>query len=122
MPNTITHFEVPADDPERAKKFYESVFGWKIDYMKDYDYYSIVTKEKGEEGINGGMMKRKDKGQPFMNYITVSSIDRFLEAVKENGGQIAMGKQAIGDMGAIAAFLDTEGNLIGLHEMWKKSD
>ena len=28
---TIVHFEIPADDVERSKKFYGDLFGWKIE-------------------------------------------------------------------------------------------
>jgi uncharacterized protein len=96
---------------------------WKIEFMKGYDYYSIKAKTKGPQGeswgIDGGLMKRKMKGQPFMNYVFVDSVDVLLKKAKANGGKIAMPKTPIGDMGAIGAFIDTEGNLIGLHEMTK---
>jgi uncharacterized protein len=117
MTNPIVHFEIPADDTDRAKNFYEKTFDWKIRFDKDTDYYMINTKEDCT-GIDGGMMKRKMPGQPFMNYITVSSVDEFMKKIKKNGGDIVMKKTPIGmNMGAIAAFKDTEGNIIGLHEM-----
>ena len=30
MDHTIVHFEIPADDPARATKFYRELFGWEI--------------------------------------------------------------------------------------------
>ena len=119
MADPIVHFEIPADKTERAKKFYEAVFGWKITYSKEYDYYMIKAKNK-DVGIDGGMMKRKMPGQPFMNYITVASVDAALKKVNAKGGTTVMPKTPIGDMGALAAFKDTEGNVVGLHEMGKK--
>lgn len=53
MRNSIVHFEIPADDVSRAKKFYEDVFGWKISDPWKMDYFFVETKDKGEEGING---------------------------------------------------------------------
>ncbi len=118
MPNAPIHFEIPADDVKRAKKFYEKAFGWKIADPLKMDYFLVTTKEEGEPGINGGLMKRIENGQPFMNYLGVPSIDEALKKVQKAGGQVALTKMEIGHgMGWIAAFLDTEGNLIGLHQM-----
>lgn len=117
MPNSIVHFEIPADDVSRAKKFYQKALGWKITDPWKMNYFMVETKEKGEDGINGGLMERKMPGQPFMNYIAVESIDRSMKKVEDAGGTIAMPKTEIGQgMGWIAAFKDTEGNLIGFHQ------
>ena len=119
MPNPVTHFEIPADDTARAKKFYEKMFGWRIPYAKEFDYFMIKAKTD-KWGIDGGMMKRNMPGQPFTVYVTVPSVDAWLKKAAELGGKVCLPKQAIGDMGAIGAFIDPESNLIGLHEMWKK--
>jgi len=120
MPNSITHFEIPADDVKRAKKFYEKAFGWKITPWQ-MDYFMIETKEKKEPGINGGLMLRKNPGQPLMNYISVDSIDAACKKVEKAGGVIALPKMEIGQgMGWIAAFKDTEGNMMGFHESPKQ--
>jgi len=117
MPNSIVHFEIPADDVQRAQKFYKAAFGWKISDPWKMDYFLVETKRKGEEGINGGLMRRKQPGQPFMNYISVKSIESSLKKVRQAGGSICMPKTEIGQgMGWIAAFQDTEGNLMGFHE------
>ena len=119
MANAPTHFEIPADDVERAKTFYEKTFGWKI---KQYpmppgqEYWGVTTVKKGEIGINGGLMKRNMPGQPFTNYLNVKSIDAMVGAVQANGGKIVLPKQEIGGVGWIAAFMDPENNLIGLHQ------
>lgn len=128
MANPIVHFEIPADDEQRAKKFYEKTFGWKIEPFKmgsGETYWTVFTtevdnymrpKEYGQ--INGGMMKRKNKGQQVMNYINVDSIDAMLQTIKKNGGEVCMPKTEISPgMGWIAIFRDTEGNMMGLHEL-----
>ena len=118
MPNSIVHFEIPADDVPRAKKFYEKAFGWKISDPWKMNYFFVETKKKGEEGINGGLMPRKMPGQPFMNYIAVDSIEAFCKKVERAGGVIVMPKTEIGQqMGWIAAFKDSEGNMMGFHQM-----
>lgn len=120
MPNTIMHFEIPADDVARAKAFYEKVFGWTIKAFPmpgGQEYFGVTAHKKGEPGIDGGLMKRNMPGQPFTNYITVASIDTMVGIVQAHGGTIALPKQEIGmGMGWIAAFIDTEKNLIGLHQ------
>jgi predicted enzyme related to lactoylglutathione lyase len=117
MPNSIVHFEIPADDVQRAKKFYEKAFGWKISDPWKMDYFFVETKEKGEDGINGGLMLRKNAGQPFMNYISVDSIDASNKKVEKAGGVVVLPKTEIGTgMGWIAAFKDTEGNIMGFHQ------
>jgi len=121
MPNAIVHFEIPADDVKRAKKFYQKALGWKFSDPWKMDYFLVETKEKGEEGINGGLMPRKMPGQPFMNYISVDSIDASLKKVEKAGGVVIMPKTEIAPgMGWIAAFKDTEANIMGFHESPKQ--
>jgi len=125
MPNAIMHFEIPADDVDRAKTFYKKVFGWKFESYPTSpgeDEYFMIAAKDGENGINGGLMKRKMPGQPFANYVTVDSIDHSLSVAQSNGARTALPKQEIGGgMGWIAAFLDPENNLIGLHQVGPKA-
>src|SRR5260370_11963319 len=121
MSNSIVHFEIPADDVKRAKKFYEKAFGWKITDQWKMQYFVVETKDKGKDGINGGLMQRKIPGQRFMNYIAVESIDASLKKVEKAGGTVAMPKMEIGEgMGWIAVFSDTEGNMMGFHQSPEK--
>lgn len=127
MKNPIVHFEIPADDVERAKEFYEDTFGWKFDkfQLPEGDYWLVTTTEVDNKmrptkpgAINGGLMKRQSPGQPFMNYIHVESIEEMCKIIEANGGTIVMPKQEIGKgMGWIAAFKDTEDNIVGLHQV-----
>ena len=121
MANTILHFEIPADDVTRARTFYEKTFGWTIKAFPmpagAPEYFGVTTRKDAEPGINGGLMKRMNPGQPFMNYITVTSIDAIAPAIQANGGLLVLPKQEIGQgMGWIAAFKDPENNIIGLHQ------
>ena len=121
MPNSIVHFEIPADDVKRAKKFYEKALGWKISDPWKMGYFMVETMQKGEQGINGGLMQRKHPGQPFMNYVAVDSIDAACKKVQKAGGVVVLPKMEIGpNKGWIAAFQDTEGNIMGFHEGPKK--
>jgi predicted enzyme related to lactoylglutathione lyase len=127
--STVVHFEVQADDVERAKKFYENVLGWKTTQMmtkeKDgMDYWGIETRESGP-GINGGLYQRpKTDEDKFFLYdctVDVVDIDKAMEAVKVNGGSITKEKDEIPGVGWFAGARDTEGNRFGLMQPtgWK---
>jgi len=125
MSNPIVHFEIPADDVARARTFYASVFGWKIKQFPmppgGPEYYGVTTRKDGEDGINGGLMKRNMPGQPFANYVAVKSIDDFAGKIQANGGTLIMPRQEIAPgMGSIAVFKDTEGNMMGLYQPSKQ--
>lgn len=76
---TICHFNIPAEDIERAKKFYAELFGWKIEKYGPMEYYAIgTTTLGGEEGLGGGMTKRENPQQTITHYIEVQSMDEYL--------------------------------------------
>jgi predicted enzyme related to lactoylglutathione lyase len=117
----VVHFEIPADDLSRAKKFYSTVFGWRMNEMPEMEYVMVGTTESDENGmprqlgaINGGMLKRQDPVRNPVVTIDVESIDDALASVKKNGGRVVREKLAVGDMGFTAYFSDSEGNVIGL--------
>jgi len=115
--STIVHFDVPADDIERAKKFYAELLGWKFESFPEMQYNLITTTSvDGAPGVGGGMGKRMDPSQRIMNYFGVKSIDAAMNQVKSLGGSVLMGKMAVPKMGYLANCVDTEGNFFGLWE------
>jgi len=117
----IVHFEITADDTERAKKFYTKTFGWEMNSIPSLGYTIVTTgptddkrmpKETGF--INGGMMKRTDKIKNPVLTINVENIDAAIKNVIKNGGKLIMDKMNVGTMGIAAYFSDTEGNILGL--------
>lgn len=121
MPRVI-HFEIHADNVERAKKFYENVFGWKLEKWEGpMDYWLITTGEQGQPGIDGGLMKRqgKEPGEEtvinsYVCTIDVPDIDEYLSKIKQHGGKVAMEKGAVPGMGWLAYCFDTERNMFGI--------
>ena len=115
---TILHFNIPADNLERAKKFYTELFGWKIEKLPGpMEYYSIsTTTEKGEEGVGGGMAKRDNPYDRITNYVDVPSVDEYLTRVEILGGKIVLPKTAIPGFGYLAVCIDPEKNTFGLWE------
>ncbi len=117
----VVHFEIPADDVERAQSFYRGVFGWRIDPMPDMSYALLMTTESGEDGrprepgvINGGMMRREGEISAPVITIAVDDIDATLKQVNSSGGTTVQAKMPVGDMGFSAYFTDPEGNILGL--------
>lgn len=114
--NRIIHFEIPADDPARAIKFYEEVFGWEITkWDGPFDYWLIKTGEEGQPGIDGAIMT-KEMGQMIRNTIAVESFDDFAEKIKDNGGTMITEKMTIPGIGIMGSFQDTEGNISAIME------
>ena len=111
----IVHFELPADDPERAIEFYKKVFGWHIyKWEGPIDYWLIETGKEPEPGIDGGLGRRQDPNEGVVNTIGVDSVDEAVKKIEEHGGKIVRPKQAVPGVGWLAYFEDTEGNMTGI--------
>ncbi|MFX1322408.1 MAG: VOC family protein [Promethearchaeota archaeon] len=113
----IVHFEINADDPIRAKGFYENVFNWKIEKWKgSMEYWVIDAGEENEEGINGGLQKREESEDQIFNYIKVPSVDKVRKKIEDNGGTVISPKITVPGVGYFYMFKDTEGNKLGIME------
>lgn len=128
MSNRIAHFEIHADDLDRAAKFYRDVFGWEITKWEggSMEYMMIMTAPQGstEVGINGGLIKRPCPApapaqglNAYVCTIVVVDYEAALAKVLAAGGAVAMPKFAIPGMAWQGYFLDTEGNTVGLHQV-----
>lgn len=116
MPRVV-HFDISADDIERASKFYEDVFGWKIEkWSGPFDYWLIKTGEPNEPGIDGGLAKRENPSDSITNIIDVPSVDDFIGRIAASGGRIIQPKMAIPGVGYLVTCKDTEGNMFGIME------
>ena len=121
MDHTVVHFEIPADEPERAVSFYQSLFGWDIKPWGDPPTYWLVstvptdaTGKPSRQGVNGGLMKKMHPQQPFANYIGVEDVEAFGAKAESLGGQIVVPKTPVPGMGWFLYIKDTEGNILGL--------
>ena len=115
---SIVWFEVPADDLDRAKKFYGSLFGWsfaKIPAAID-DYWHIDTGGR-DATPDGGLMPRMHPKQSITNYVGVPSVTVAMKKVGKLGGTVCTPKTAVPRMGYFAICQDTEGNTFALWEM-----
>jgi uncharacterized protein len=115
--STIVHFDVPAENIDRAKKFYAELLGWKFESYPAMEYNLITTTNlEGVPGVGGGMGKRMDPSQRIVNYFGVKSIDAAMQQVKSLGGRMLTDKMTVPAMGYLANCVDTEGNTFGLWE------
>ena len=122
----VVHFEIPADDVERAKAFYGAVFGWELhtQAIGDGEYTSVTTTPIDPQtyaptepgGINGGMMQRSAETPSPVITIGVNDIDQRLKEIDGNGGEVVTPRTPIPGMGAFAYFKDPDGNVMGLWE------
>jgi len=108
------HFEIPADNPERAIGFYQKAFGWKIQKWEGPMPYWLVSTGSDGPGIDGGLHPRAHPGQGTVNTIGVEQVDAALRQVQAAGGKVAVPKMAIPGIGWLAYCTDTEGNTFGL--------
>jgi uncharacterized protein len=117
----VVHFEVHADNPERAVRFYESVFGWRFNHMPAIDYWTIQTGDG--PGIDGGLLRRRGPaptpGQPVHSFVCtlgVDNLDTAMKTAESAGAHIAVPRMAIPNVGHVAYLTDTEGNIFGLYQ------
>ena len=122
----VVHFEIPADDVDRAKEFYGSIFGWQLQtmQMEGGEYTIAMTTPIDEQSqlptepgaINGGLMRRDEHTPAPVITIEVDAIEDALQRIESLGGTVVRPRTAIPGMGAFGYFKDPEGNVMGLWE------
>ncbi len=116
----VVHFEIQADDPERAVRFYSEIFGWQIQKWEGpADYWLVKTGSEPEPGIDGAILRRPapingDSVIAFVCTISSQTIDADIAAVQAHGGTIALPKMAVPQVGWLVYCKDTEGNVFGI--------
>ena len=125
MRATVSHFEIPARDLERAARFYREVFGWSIEPLpwEGHPYYKVrgSAGPGAREGIDGGLLPADGTLDHPLLVLHISGADLAdcLARIVEAGGRIDSPAADVGGMGRFARFRDPEGNLMGL---WQKAD
>lgn len=109
MPNKLAHFAIEADDVERAKIFYESVFGWRFEDWGPPDFYLIH-----DAGLHGALQQRLEPlgtgRNGFHGSIAVENLDATAELIEQSGGRLIGHRHTIPTVGELSEFVDTEGN------------
>jgi len=122
----VVHFEIQADDVERAKEFYGAVFDWTFQDWGEVTgttYWGIVTGSDDEMGINGGLLQRPapapapaQGANAFVCTMGIGDYDETERRILAGGGQVALPKMALTGMAWQGYYLDPEGNTFGIHQ------
>src|SRR5829696_7259084 len=102
MSGRVVHFEVPYDDGDRARSFYEKAFGWQLMTVPDMGYTLVMSGPSGDQGpteagfINGGMMQRQEPFTAPNIVIDVDNLEDALKAVEDAGGNTVVERQQVG--------------------------
>lgn len=118
MANHVSHFAINADDLNRARRFYEQVFGWQFEPWGPPGFYLIHTGTAGDVGVLGALQKRRElvPGQRTVGYectVGVESADAAAKAAEANGGKVIMAKTLLPTVGELVWLQDSEGNIVG---------
>jgi uncharacterized protein len=117
MANSVVHFEIFATDVERARKFYERVFGWQFEVAGPPDFYLIVTGPDTDPGIKNGLIAKRSgpaaQGplNSFRCTIGVRAIKESMSAIEAGGGKLRSPIVDIPEVGKVVEFADTEDNV-----------
>jgi predicted enzyme related to lactoylglutathione lyase len=115
--SSIVFFEVSADDVQRAVKFYQHVFGWKIEGAEEASNYCMISTGDEDEGaIPGAVMERAALSESTVNTFDVPNLDSFAKKITEAGGEVIAPKISIPGVGYVQYCQDTEGNTFGIIE------
>jgi predicted enzyme related to lactoylglutathione lyase len=109
----VVHFEVNSKNLARAKEFYGTLFGWKIQDFASMSYGMVDTGVK--VGINGGIAQVGPEGQPFVTfYVAVEDPQATLDKAVSLGAKVVVPVTVVPDVVTLALFADPDGCLVGL--------
>jgi predicted enzyme related to lactoylglutathione lyase len=118
MANSIVHFEIFASDVERAREFYENVFGWTFEAGGPPDFYQIVTGRDTDPGLRQGLIaKRRGPAaqgplNAFRVTISVQSVAETMALIEKAGGKLRSPVIDIPQVGKVVEIADTEDNVV----------
>ncbi|MGV1007577.1 MAG: VOC family protein [Dermatophilaceae bacterium] len=122
----VIHFEIHAEDVQRAVTFYTAVFGWQVQDWSEFTgtpYFGVTTGAEDQPGINGAIMQRSGPtppvGAPVGGAVLTMGCDDFdatAATIAQAGGTVALAKHALPGMAWQGYFLDTENNVFGVHQ------
>jgi predicted enzyme related to lactoylglutathione lyase len=118
MANNVVHFAISADDLERARRFYEAVFGWRFEAWGPPGFFRIHTGTADDPGIEGALHGRAEPltgtgVRAFECTVSVEDLAPIRAAVMSGGGTVLLDGYDIPTVGTLLQFLDTEGNVVG---------
>ncbi len=118
--NALNWFEIPVTEVARAKKFYETAFDIEMQEMEMMGMQMVMFPSQSPK--SSGALVKSPNHQPSTQGSIVylngnPNLQTILNKIESAGGKVTMPKTSIGENGNMAFFLDTEGNLVGLHSV-----
>ena len=118
MANNVVHFAIHADDIDRARRFYEGVFGWRFEAWGPPGFYRVHTGTDDDPGIEGALHGRHEPltgtGMRGLECtVSVDDLGAIKDAVTRHGGRILADEFEIPTVGTLLQIQDTEGNVLG---------
>ena len=110
----IVHVEIPAVNVEGAGKFYQDLFGWKIQPMPEMNYTMWEAGEGDEYGGFPQVSEDNPAGQVLV-YIASDDIEADLKKVEKLGGKVLHTKTEIPGTGWFGIFQDPTGNVLAVY-------
>src|SRR5262245_44504739 len=99
MTSRVVHFEIPIDEPERAKTFYHQVFDWNVAQWDAMEYWTVSGGEEKGPGTDGALAPRKEAPEGVVVYVSVENIDQAMDRIKQAGGTLMTEKMPVPTMG-----------------------
>jgi predicted enzyme related to lactoylglutathione lyase len=122
----VIHFEMPVTDTERARRFYETAFGWEtrqlgsdagdfvLAFTVDTDQDSRMPLKRG--AINGGFYLRTEPDEQTKVTILVDDIREAMARIGSAGGEVLGEPVELPGVGLFVSFTDPEGNTVTINE------
>ncbi len=98
---------------DKVKRFFTTVFGWKIESDPQYDYGQVSDKDSG---IGGGIGPSQAGANNVTFYIEVPDLAAYLRKIEAAGGRTIMPPTVISPTTSFAQFADPAGNVVGLYK------
>lgn len=122
--NPVGWFEIYVNDLDRARKFYETVFGYNFQDLGDPSNSGIkmlaFPMKMDVPNASGSLVQMegmKAGGNSTIVYFNSKDCSVEEARVEKAGGKVHTKKTAIGEHGFMSLCTDSEGNMFGIHSM-----
>jgi uncharacterized protein len=115
MRNSLVHFELPVNDPEKMSKFYSEAFGWSFEANpmgEGQTYWTISTGPEGKS-LGGGMYKKQGPDELVRFYVGDEDLEGAIARFQKAGGTL-LNRFEVPGMVTGALMHDPENNVVGI--------
>ncbi|GAA1854473.1 VOC family protein [Actinomadura bangladeshensis] len=109
--NTVAWFQIGADAPEEARRFYGDMFGWRFAGDPGDEGYELITYPDAA-APSGGLAGRGGPHAVF--FVLVEDVDAACAEAERHGGEIAVPPKTAASGLRFAHLQDPSGNRFGV--------